>query len=551
MSEDERSDERDAAARALDSHSLPYSQGFDAALKRAYERPIDDKRRLQLWCYTDRLSYRPGDDVVIHASTTAGRFDIEITRDGLEREVAGRLDDVRAPFALIPNDFMASGCGWPEVARWKIPAALPSGFYLLTARATLAGKTIRYDHGFFVVSHRPGESAPILLIGATGTWTAYNDWGGANHYYADRHPDGLSFAPKLTLHRPYSRGFLRLPEGAPRKPNESTLGLNELPRYSQLEFAFFRGYGRHYASAGWATYERPFAHWAEREGYALDFASLNDIHFDPTLLAPYRCIVFVGHDEYWSWEMREAVDRYVERGGRVLRLAGNFLWQTRLEDNGATQVCFKRIAEERDPVVGTARARRISTAWEDPLVGWPGAQTFGLNAAWGIYANFGTLVARGSGGFTIYRPDHWALKGTGINYGDVLGAEPKVFGYEVDGLDFTFRDGLPYPTFLDGAPESVEIIGMSPACNVEQDHGLADAVCFIPDETDLLARLRYGADTPENRAKASRGSGMMVSFTRGRGEVFNAGTCEWVAGLKARDPGIVAVTRNVLARFTS
>ena len=98
---------------------------------------------------------------------------------------------------------------------------------------------------------------------------------------------------------------------------------------------------------------------------------------------------------------------------------------------------------------------------------------------------------------------------------------------------------------------SVEIIGMSPACNVEQDHGLDDAVCFIPDETDMLARLRYGADSPENRAKASRGSGMMVSFTRGRGEVFNAGTCEWVAGLKARDPGIVAVTRNVLARFTS
>ena len=44
-------------------------------------------------------------------------------------------------------------------------------------------------------------------------------------------------------------------------------------------------------------------------------------------------------------------------------------------------------------------------------------------------------------------------------------------------------------------------------------------------------------------------SGVIVSFALGRGEVFNAGTCEWVNGLRLRDHGIETVTRNVLRRF--
>jgi hypothetical protein len=44
---------------------------------------------------------------------------------------------------------------------------------------------------------------------------------------------------------------------------------------------------------------------------------------------------------------------------------------------------------------------------------------------------------------------------------------------------------------------------------------------------------------------------MIVSFTRGRGEVFHAGSVEWVAGLLRRDVQVERVTRNVLNRFLS
>jgi hypothetical protein len=42
---------------------------------------------------------------------------------------------------------------------------------------------------------------------------------------------------------------------------------------------------------------------------------------------------------------------------------------------------------------------------------------------------------------------------------------------------------------------------------------------------------------------------MIVSFPRGAGEVFTAGTCEWANGLRIGDPGITAITDNVLRAF--
>jgi hypothetical protein len=49
-------------------------------------------------------------------------------------------------------------------------------------------------------------------------------------------------------------------------------------------------------------------------------------------LIRHACAIFVGHDEYWSAPMRNAVDAHVAGGGKVARFAGNFLWQIRLED---------------------------------------------------------------------------------------------------------------------------------------------------------------------------------------------------------------------------
>jgi len=38
----------------------------------------------------------------------------------------------------------------------------------------------------------------------------------------------------------------------------------------------------------------------------------------------------------------------------------------------------------------------------------------------------------------------------------------------------------------------------------------------------------------------------MVEYRRGKGAVYNAGSCEWVAGLIAQDPVVARVTRRIL-----
>jgi len=250
--------------------------------------------------------------------------------------------------------------------------------------------------------------------------------------------------------------------------------------------------------------------------------------------------VIVGHDEYWSWEQRDAVDAWLDAGCRLARFAGNFYWQIRLGDEGRSQTCYKYRARKEDPLRGTDR---ITTIWDSAQIGRPAAATMGLSGARGIYATWSGCVARSSGGFTLYRPEHWAFAGTGLGYGDVLGAEAKVFGYEVDGLDYEIRGGLPYPVDAEG----VEILALSPATTVETS---ADPEPFIGlDDATAVARELHGEVTPETLDKVARGAGMIAHYRRGAGEVLNAASCNWVAGLIAADPLVGRVTRNVLDRF--
>ncbi len=521
-----------------------------AVFENFYEKASNDPGELEIWCYSDRLSYAPGETLRLHVSTSAPRYDLTITRDGARPEAVHRAEGLEGRFHPAPADCSVKGCRWPVAYEIAIPPDWRSGGYLLEAVAHGRDGATFTQHHLFLVRAAAGEEAPLLLVAATGTWTAYNDWGGSNHYEGITGPEGNLYSPVLSLDRPMSRGFARLPAGAPRIPLRAPLPPGAPPRYPHMEWAYANGYSKKYASAGWASYERPFLCWLEGQGYRVDLASLTDLHFEPGLLGAYKCVLFVGHDEYWSWEMRDAVDAYVEGGGRVARFAGNFLWQIRLEDAGRTQVCYKYRARAEDPFYGGPEAHLTTNCWEAPEVGRPGALTFGLNATRGMYAGWGGMVPRGAGGFTVYRPGHWAFAGSDLYYGDVFGAASRVFGYEVDGLDHIVRDGLPCPTDDSGAPAGLEILALGLATNVEEDHGNPDHMPFVADDdARFIAETLTGEASPEALDKVARGNGMMVAFKKGRGEVFHAGTCEWVAGLIDRDPFVERITRNVLDRF--
>lgn len=502
------------------------------------------------WVYSDRYSYRPGETVRLFISTNVPKIEVRIFRDGGTRTLVHE-DVVEGRFQAAPSDSYMNGCNWQESNQWTTDAKIPSGAYLIEIRQHGDDDGAAIGHHLLFVRSYGDKSKTLALVAATATWRAYNDFGGANHYRGI-HPNYTQGAsPILSTQRPWSRGQVWLPEDAPRLASSRRPQRPQPPRYEAFEYAHANGFARNYGAAGWASFERLFVQWAEQNGYEVDLFAQDEIHGDQGILNDYPCTVFVGHCEYWSAEMRNTVHAYMNQGGNIARFAGNFLWQIRMDYDSGQQICYKYNARTLDPVSGTATQNLMTSAWEDPLVNWPGAATFGVNALRGIYAGgLGAMAPRAARGFTVFRPEHWCFEGTGLGYAEMFGDEHNIFSYEVDGLNYTFKDGLPVPVGDDGAPDDLQILAMGWATLAEtglKEHRYAHAI----GDTDavLRARILDGNTNPESVARNSRGSGMVVSFRSGAGEIFTAGTCEWVVGLQGNDFYTTKVTRNVLDRF--
>jgi hypothetical protein len=512
----------------------PHDDG-DPVTGHYYEIASDDPTRPQVWGYTDALSYQPGATLRLHAMSDASEARITVARDGLTQTTVLETN-IPTRFAPTPVDCSVRGCGWPVAFEITIPADWPTGVYSITL--TVPG---HQSQAIFIL--RPARpTARLAFILATGTWAAYNDWGGSNHYQGLCGPTGNDFSPEVSLMRPWAKGMIHWPDGAPRIPHASPLLTR--PCYPHMDFARANGISKKYASSGWGAYERPFALWCEAQGIALDYLTQHDLHAEPDLLDGYPTAVIVGHDEYWTREMRDHLDAWLDRGGRLARFAGNFFWQTRLSPDRRTQTCYKYVAEAADPL---AQTDRITSYWDHPRIGRPAVATMGLTGTMGVYAGWSRCAAHGSGGFTVYRSDHWSMLGTGLGYGDVLGAASKVFGYEVDGIDYEIRRGLPFAAPGTGLEGDLTIVGLSLATTLTHATGAEDADTFIGSyDAEALARTLHGGVTAAALDRVSRGNGCMADYRRGRGAVFNAGSCEWVAGLIAKETPVEVVTRNVL-----
>ena len=147
-----------------------------------YIGPARDEDVLEIWGYTPRFSYRPGDVVDLHVSTTASVWEFEIGRDGaeyLQTLLSGPLPSIHHP---TPDDCAVNGCDWPVSHSFPIPDDWAPGGYLITLRGWRDDDMVEEHHLIIVrrAAHRP--PSPYVLVCATGTWVAYNCWGGSNHY---------------------------------------------------------------------------------------------------------------------------------------------------------------------------------------------------------------------------------------------------------------------------------------------------------------------------------------------------------------------------------
>ena len=267
----------------------------------------------------------------------------------------------------------AIGCDWPVAFSFAVDPAWPSGFYEIALQADGATGERAHSEAFFVVRPEPVAAAPAILVLATNTYNAYNQWGGACLY---------SGATKVSFARPIERGYVRRPaalrDRLRRLRRQHRAGgrgrappLPALPGRQRLP-AVVR-------SSGWHSWERRFVRWAEGQG-GPRLRGESDLEVHPEVLDGTGSCSASVTTSTGRGDARRA-DDFVESAVRGPSFSGNTcFWQVRYEDEGRTMVCYKG-QYERDPVLGTDRASSfLSTMWSLPSIGRPECLTTGLSS---------------------------------------------------------------------------------------------------------------------------------------------------------------------------
>ncbi|MEO5968548.1 MAG: N,N-dimethylformamidase beta subunit family domain-containing protein, partial [Bdellovibrionia bacterium] len=158
----------------------------------------------------------------------------------------------------------------------------------------------------------------------------------------------------------------------------------------------------------------------EREGYDVTYATDVDTHENPDLLLSHKGFLSVGHDEYWSKEMRDHVEAARDSGIHLGFFAANVSnWQIRFEPSNFNEVADRTITCYKDGNLDPIKDNQVTFNWRSPSVNRPEAQMIG------VMYRFDPVNAD----IVIENNSHWVFDNTGLKSGDHL---PGLLGYEVD-----------------------------------------------------------------------------------------------------------------------
>jgi hypothetical protein len=411
--------------------------------------------------YADRVSVHPGEHVRLFVSTTAPSFTATAFRIGAHAPTGGAqvwtsgvVPGHRQAPALVQEPRHTVVAPW-QPSLTVDTAGWPPGDYLVRLDAATGPQQF-----VPLTVATPDNRGRIVIVNAVTTWQAYNRWGGYSLYDS---PSGrmADRSRAVSFDRPYQAKTM---QGAG-------------------DFLFF---------------ERPLVQFAERSGLPLGYATDVDLSADPHLLDGAAGMVTLGHDEYWSQEMRDAATAARDRGVNLAFLGGNEVYRhIRFEpsDLGPDRVEVDYKSFDEDPVHTTDPAA-ATTQWRSPPVPRPESVLLGnFYECNPVQADMVTAD-----------PGNWLLSGL-VSQGQVL---PGLVGNEYERVD------LRVPT-----PHPIEVLFHSPV-TCRGRHDVADATWYT---------------TPS-------GAG-----------VFSAGTQYWICGLEPGCQGhdssavVGAVTTRLLTAF--
>lgn len=352
--------------------------------------------------YASLTSVNRGGQISFFVSTAEPSYSIEIFRLGWYGGMGARRmtepitrAGVRQP---VPAPDATTGlieCNWTAPYILTIPnnPADPtdwaSGVYMAKLTAGTSGKQGYIN---FVVRDDARASAYLFQSSVT-TFQAYNSWGARSLYAHPERTPPVVQARKVSFNRPYDVVYAASP-------------------VLQWEYQMVR--------------------FLEREGYDVAYCTDVDTHETSNLLLSHKAFLSVGHDEYWSWQMRTNVEVARDRGVNLGFFSANTCyWQIRFEPSpitGApdrTVVCYKDKALSDDPLIKDGDPTNdylVTTRWRDFPVNRPEASLLGVMSPEGVGIAVDTDIV-------VEDASHWTWAGTGVRSGDHL---PGLLGVEVD-----------------------------------------------------------------------------------------------------------------------
>jgi len=426
--------------------------------------------------------------------------------------------------AIHFHDDDLDDAGWEPDFELEVPEDLPSGVYAARLRSGDAEDYLP----FLVTPPRGTATAPVAFLAPTLTYLAY-----ANEHYSwssdfavwapgirDRVQPGDLYAAEQRLLSLYD--FHTDGEGACYSSYLRPI-LNFRPKWDMPLI----GAPQHLGA------DMHLLDWLEHERFARDVITDHDLHRDGLdLLRPYGVVLTGAHPEYWTERMLDALDAYLDGGGRLMYLGGNgFWWVTSIHPDAPHVVEIRRGHSGSSPwrsrpgEVHHSGTGEFGGQWR--YRGRPPQRLAGVG-----------FTAQGSDEALPYRrePDSfdprasWIFDGVAADepigdFGLVLGGAG---GAEIDRADRAL-----------GTPPHALVLATA--------RGYTDMYQAQQDDTDFHDGRTGGTVSPLVRAD-------MVFFeTPGGGAVFAPGSISWCGSLSwnGYDNNVARITGNVLRRFLS
>lgn len=526
--------------------------------------PADNR---QIEGYASLTSVPVGGDVDLFVNTKDATYALTVYRMGWYGGRGGRkvlgpthLNGVQQVTPAADPTTGRIECHWTNPYHLHIPTSWVSGIYLVKLHGKNSGK-----ESYITFTVRDSRAADVVFQQSVTTYQAYNPWpgydaspGADNGGYVGgslyegqtktvfgNHADGtLSHqALEVSFDRPYGRGL-----------ETDTLTGVGAGDFLTHDFAIGGGlYAKAIAAGGTSAWEFGMLRWLERNGYDVTYITNVDTHEDLSRLVRGKVFLSVGHDEYWTLQMRHNIVTARDQGLSLAFLSANYMyWPIELlPDSG--QSANRTISVAADTKNGPDVQYRKSCDFacnpesEQAVVGgmWDGP---------GHQGN-GDIVVPSDAPL-----DHWVFANTGLKVGDVV---PGLIGYEYNIVNSAYRTPSAMQTLLhtqapDFRAEQVKNVsaggGIPLPANFDgksfdswyDTGGTADTTCH----QDPIAPLKIVpidglCSNPWPQAPGQKQDWAMTLYQAGsRAWVFNAATVQWSWGLDDYGTGIKTPADN-------